>query len=171
MAHSSHRVLSYTDSFATSWADALMLVGRILVGFLFLTSGWSKLMNTAGAISYLTSVKAPAPEPVVWVCHRRRIGGRHYAHSRLGNSIRGAARLRLHGNRYRARPPLLGVSRRRPGRAVHQFHQEYRDPRRASLRFRRWRGTLLGRCHLGQGTLTPSASSKCKTTHTASISV
>lgn len=44
-----------------------MLVGRILVGFLFLTSGWSKLMNTAGAISYLTSVKAPAPELMVWV--------------------------------------------------------------------------------------------------------
>ena len=67
MARSSHRALSYTDSFANSSADALMLVGRILVGFLFLTSGWSKLINTAGAISYLTSVKAPAPELVVWV--------------------------------------------------------------------------------------------------------
>ena len=44
-----------------------MLVGRILVGFLFLQSGWFKLMNTAGAINYLTSVKAPAPELMVWV--------------------------------------------------------------------------------------------------------
>jgi putative oxidoreductase len=67
MARSSHEALSHTDSFATSSADALLLIGRILVGVLFLTSGWSKLMNTAGAISYLTSVKAPAPELMVWV--------------------------------------------------------------------------------------------------------
>ena len=51
MAPSSHQALSRSDNFATSSADALMLIGRIFVGFLFLTSGWSKLMNTAGAIS------------------------------------------------------------------------------------------------------------------------
>lgn len=67
MTRSSHQALSHSDNFATSSADALMLVGRIFVGFLFLTSGWSKLMNTAGAISYLASVKAPAPEMMVWV--------------------------------------------------------------------------------------------------------
>lgn len=67
MANISHRALSHADRFATSGADALLLIGRILIGFLFLQSGWFKLMNTAGAIGYLTTLKAPAPNLMVWV--------------------------------------------------------------------------------------------------------
>ena len=61
-------------------------------------------MDTAGAINYLTSVKAPAPELMVWVVLVVELVVGIYAHSRSGNSIRGAARLHLRGNRDRARP-------------------------------------------------------------------
>jgi putative oxidoreductase len=42
-------------------ADFIALVGRILLAAIFLTSGWSKLMNPAGTIQYLTSLGLPIP--------------------------------------------------------------------------------------------------------------
>jgi putative oxidoreductase len=45
---SSHRYLSYADGFATAGHDALLLVARILVGWIYLQSGWSKLANVPG---------------------------------------------------------------------------------------------------------------------------
>lgn len=60
-ARSSHEVLSYTDSYAASSTDTLILVGRILLGWIFVAAGWGKLTNMAGFAAYLTSLGVPAP--------------------------------------------------------------------------------------------------------------
>jgi putative oxidoreductase len=53
---SSHPALSCTDSLAASWSDVLLLVGRILLGWLFLASGFAKLGNIAGTTAYFTNL-------------------------------------------------------------------------------------------------------------------
>jgi putative oxidoreductase len=40
---SSHPSLSYSDSIAGTWQDFLLLVGRVLIGWIFLLYGWGKL--------------------------------------------------------------------------------------------------------------------------------
>jgi putative oxidoreductase len=42
---SSHPLLSYTDGIAAVWQDFLLLCGRILLGWIFVQSGWRKLMD------------------------------------------------------------------------------------------------------------------------------
>jgi putative oxidoreductase len=58
--------LSHADGFAASSADALMLAGRILIGWLFLKNGWDKFMNLEGFAGYLTRLGVPAPELMAW---------------------------------------------------------------------------------------------------------
>jgi putative oxidoreductase len=60
MGNSTHPHLSYTDGIANSTADLLLLLGRILLGWLFLKAGWDKVMNIAGFTGYLTNLKVPA---------------------------------------------------------------------------------------------------------------
>ena len=38
-----HQVLSCADDFASDSADTILLVGRVLLGFLLLASGWGKI--------------------------------------------------------------------------------------------------------------------------------
>ncbi|TMJ89113.1 MAG: DoxX family protein [Alphaproteobacteria bacterium] len=67
---SSHPSLSHADSFAASTADAFLLVGRVLVGWLFLASSTGiggKLWNHAGFAGYLKNLGAPAPEISSWI--------------------------------------------------------------------------------------------------------
>lgn len=45
---SSHPALSLTDQVAMSTSDFLLLAGRILLGWIFLRSGWGKIDNIAG---------------------------------------------------------------------------------------------------------------------------
>ncbi len=45
---SSHQLLSYADRIAAMWSDFLLLIGRIMIGWIFLQSGWGKLGNIAG---------------------------------------------------------------------------------------------------------------------------
>ncbi len=45
---SSHRYLSYTDRFAVAWVDQLLLVARVIAGWIFMQSGFSKVMDPAG---------------------------------------------------------------------------------------------------------------------------
>jgi putative oxidoreductase len=47
-SQSSHRLLSYADGVAAMWQDFLLLVSRIMIGWIFLQSGWGKLGNIAG---------------------------------------------------------------------------------------------------------------------------
>jgi putative oxidoreductase len=56
-SNSTHPYVSYTDGLANSSADLLLLIGRILLGWLFLKAGWDKVMNIAGFTGYLTNLK------------------------------------------------------------------------------------------------------------------
>ena len=62
----SPRMFAATDGLATRSSDVLLLIIRIVIGWLFLTNGWLKLMNMQGAINYLTSLKVPNPGFWVW---------------------------------------------------------------------------------------------------------
>ena len=42
---SSHPALSYADSLAASTSDIVLLIGRILLGWIFVRSGYGKLFN------------------------------------------------------------------------------------------------------------------------------
>ena len=42
---SSHPALSYTDGLAAMWQDFLILVGRVIVGWIFVLYGWGKLFT------------------------------------------------------------------------------------------------------------------------------
>jgi putative oxidoreductase len=66
-SESSHPLLSCTDRIAASTTDALLLVGRVLLGWIFLASAWGKLSNIGGFVGYLKSLGAPAPEVSAWI--------------------------------------------------------------------------------------------------------
>jgi putative oxidoreductase len=53
---SSHPALSYADDIAANWTDVALLLGRILLGWLFLASGYGKLGNIPGTITYFTNL-------------------------------------------------------------------------------------------------------------------
>jgi len=61
-----HPYLSHTDNLAASTADILLLIGRILLGWLFFKAGWDKVMNIAGFTGYLTALKVPNPAFWAW---------------------------------------------------------------------------------------------------------
>jgi len=63
---SSHPALSHTDSLAAGWTDFLLLAGRILLGWLFLASGYAKLSNIAGTTAYFTALGVSPPEFIAW---------------------------------------------------------------------------------------------------------
>ena len=48
-------------------SDLFALIARLFIGWLFLTSGWTKLMNTAGTVGYLTNLGVPSPDLMVWL--------------------------------------------------------------------------------------------------------
>jgi putative oxidoreductase len=67
---SSHPSLSHADGIAASATDALSLVGRVLIGWLFLISSGGiggKLWNIAGFAGYLKNLGVPAPEFWSWI--------------------------------------------------------------------------------------------------------
>jgi putative oxidoreductase len=45
---SSHPCLSYADGLASAWYDFLLLIGRILLGWIYLQSGWGKMSDIPG---------------------------------------------------------------------------------------------------------------------------
>jgi putative oxidoreductase len=67
MQDTSPAAFSATDRLAASSAGLLLLVGRILLGWLFLAAGYGKFMNIAGSTGYLTSLGMPAPNFWAWV--------------------------------------------------------------------------------------------------------
>ena len=56
---SSHPYLSYADGIATGWQDFLLLVARVLAGWIYLQSGWSKLSNVGGFAAGLAQRGVP----------------------------------------------------------------------------------------------------------------
>ncbi len=43
--------LTCSDSFAAQWHDLLMVLARVLLGWIFIQSGWGKLMNIPGFVA------------------------------------------------------------------------------------------------------------------------
>src|SRR5262245_14919538 len=67
---SSHPLLSHADGLAASATDVLLLVGRVLLGWLFFASSLGiggKLWNPAGFAGYLKALSVPAPELWSWI--------------------------------------------------------------------------------------------------------
>lgn len=50
------------DEFATSNADLLILIGRILLAWVFVGSAYGALMNFSGSVSYFRSLNLPGPQ-------------------------------------------------------------------------------------------------------------
>jgi putative oxidoreductase len=62
---SSHPLLSHADGLATGMSDILLLVGRVLLGVLFVMTVW-----TGGpAAAYLKSLNYPSPEIMSQLAH------------------------------------------------------------------------------------------------------
>jgi putative oxidoreductase len=55
------------DGIAASATDLWLLIGRVTLGWIFLASGWTKLLGIGGFVGYLTNLKVPAPEISAWV--------------------------------------------------------------------------------------------------------
>ena len=43
--------LTCTDGIAAQWQDLLLVLARVLLGWIFVQSGWGKLMNIAGFVA------------------------------------------------------------------------------------------------------------------------
>lgn len=67
MQSSFHSLLSWADGFATKSADVLILLGRILLAWVFVGVAYGTIINFAGSLSYFTSLKIPAPALFTWV--------------------------------------------------------------------------------------------------------
>lgn len=50
------------DEFATSNADLLILIGRILLAWVFVGSAYGALTNFSGSVSYFRSLNLPVPQ-------------------------------------------------------------------------------------------------------------
>jgi putative oxidoreductase len=67
MQSSAHSLLSAADEFATKSADVLILIGRILLAWVFLAVAYGAITNFAGSLGYFTSLKLFAPALFAWV--------------------------------------------------------------------------------------------------------
>jgi putative oxidoreductase len=67
MQSTSHPLLSKADGFATKSSDTLILIGRILLAWIFVGSAYGAITNFAGSIGYFTSLKVPAPLLFTWL--------------------------------------------------------------------------------------------------------
>ncbi len=62
-------------SATTTYNPIVPLVGRILIGLIFLVAGVRKVMGFAGAAAYLTKLGFPAPEVMAVIAIIIEIGG------------------------------------------------------------------------------------------------
>lgn len=51
----------------TLWQDFLLLAGRVLIGWIFLTSGWRKLMGMDAFIASLANRHVPSATVMGWI--------------------------------------------------------------------------------------------------------
>jgi len=51
--------LSCTDGLAAQWQDFLLLVGRVLMGWIFISSGWRKLMDIPSFVKTMPNRDLP----------------------------------------------------------------------------------------------------------------
>jgi putative oxidoreductase len=67
MQSTSHSLLSRTDGFAIKSSDTLILIGRIMLAWIFVGSAYGAVTNFAGSIGYFTSLKVPASVLFTWL--------------------------------------------------------------------------------------------------------
>ena len=67
MQSSSHSVLSWADGFATKGAEILILIGRIMLAWVFVGVAYGAITNFGGSVAYFTSQKLFPPEVWTWV--------------------------------------------------------------------------------------------------------
>ena len=73
-SRSSHPALSCADGLAASGTDFLLLVGRVLFGWIYLASGWAKLANIAGTTGYFTGLGFSPPGFWAWFAGLAELG-------------------------------------------------------------------------------------------------
>lgn len=73
-ANSSHPMLSCTDNLAATGSDLLLLVGRVMLGWLFLASGYAKFMGIAGTTAYFTNLGVSPPAFWAWFAAFAELG-------------------------------------------------------------------------------------------------
>jgi putative oxidoreductase len=54
--------------------DAMALLGRLLIAYMFVPSGWSKLMGFAGTAGYIASKGVPLPEVCAGIAVAAELG-------------------------------------------------------------------------------------------------
>ncbi len=59
MSHPSHVILPGADRVAVESSDVLLLIARILLGFIFVRSGWGKLMDIGGFAAAMSAHGVP----------------------------------------------------------------------------------------------------------------
>lgn len=62
MLFRSHWLTSRVDAFAAKNADLLILIGRILLAWIFVGSAYGAMTNFSGSVGYFRSLHVPAPE-------------------------------------------------------------------------------------------------------------
>lgn len=62
MLFRSHSLTSRVDEFAATNADLLILIGRILLAWIFVGSAYGAITNFSGSVGYFRSLNVPAPE-------------------------------------------------------------------------------------------------------------
>jgi putative oxidoreductase len=62
MQSGSHSLISRLDEFATNSANVLILIGRILLAWVFVGSAYGAIANFGGSVGYFRSLNVPAPE-------------------------------------------------------------------------------------------------------------
>lgn len=57
-----HSLIVRADAFASKNADLLILIGRILLAWVFVGSAYGAMANFSGSVGYFRSLNVPAPE-------------------------------------------------------------------------------------------------------------
>jgi putative oxidoreductase len=60
-------LFALTDAAAMRSGDLVILLARLAMGWLFLSTAWTGLANVSGAAGYLGSLGVPAPGVMVWL--------------------------------------------------------------------------------------------------------
>jgi len=112
MQSSSHSLLSGADGFATKSADVLILIGRVLLAWVFVGVAYGAITNFAGSLAYF-HVTETLPTRAV------DVGGSLARTPNLGqfdighwHALRSNSGIRVCGGRYCDRTSLLGIPRR-----------------------------------------------------------
>ena len=125
----------------TLWQDIGLLVGRVLMGWIFVESGWRKITGMDAFIASLVNRRVPYATMMGWIGAPVELFGGLALVLGVCDALRRTAGDRVHHCGDTDRPPLLGSDRRGGATdATKPFCEEPHDHRRpgAAVRHRRW---------------------------------